>query len=57
MENEQDSQRWDGEQEEPRLEARRDEPLFHRWPSAHRYQLDESVRERLGQCAGMSLTY
>ena len=27
------------------LEARRDEPLFHRRPSADRYQLDESVRE------------
>ena len=45
MENEQDGQRWDGEQEEPQLEARRDEPLFHRRTSAERCPLDKSVRE------------
>ena len=44
MENEQDSQRRDGEQEEPQLEARRHEPLRRR-PSSELYQLDETVRE------------
>jgi hypothetical protein len=42
--NEQESQRWDCEQEEPQLEARRDEPLLRRWRS-ERYQLDETARE------------
>ena len=48
--NEQNNERWDGEQEKPRLKARHDEPLPHRRPSAELHQLDDAAREDVG-CA------